>query len=354
MKRPAPLTFQLAAGVRRGVRLPQFDALKGLAMALVLEYHWHGAAGLPGPDALKGEVGVDIFLLASGILLGINSQDLQPREFLQRRFLRIYPAYWFALALFLCLNAHFFGDHRPWQDIALHVAGLHGFGRPEFFSSIDDSFWFISIIVLLYGAFLVLRRRLGDLGLLLLVGGGLTLLLADYYDATQNAGGGGHLAVRVPTVFLGLILGRIASGRPLEFHWSPVGVAGIVLLAYLALMRWYVFEYALIALAWTVAFLAADRWLRRRHGGRVLLAGFAALGVYSYEIYLLHQPLIRDYDRLAMARWWQIVYPTPFQVWVAMLAGAAVTAGAAWLLHRASEALFRRRRPAPPADRAAA
>lgn len=351
MKSPKPLTFRLAAGVPSGVRLPQFDALKGLAMALVLEYHWHGATGAVNGDALKGEVGVDIFLIASGILLGINSQDLSAGEFLKRRFFRIFPSYWAALALFLYFNLRCFADHRPASDIWLHVVGLHGFARPGDFSAINDSFWFISVIVLLYAAFLGLRRRLGDLGLLIAVGGALTLGLSVYYQATGNGGGAGHLAVRIPSVFLGLILGRVASGRPVEFSLGPTSAIGLALLAYLAVERWYVFEYPLLGLAWVVGFLSADRWLRRRHGGRVLLSAFSFLGVYSYEIYLLHQPLIRDYNKWTLAACWQILEPSHLQILASMAAALGVVMVASVLLHRASDALFRTlrtsRRPAP-------
>ncbi|HVW21320.1 MAG TPA: acyltransferase [Opitutaceae bacterium] len=343
--KPLPAsTLQAAPPVPRGVRLPALDGLKGVAMALVLCYHAGGVLGWE--NTLHGEVGVDVFLLVSGVLLAVNSFHLSPGEFLKRRFLRIYPSYWAALLLYLWLNSKYYADNRSPADIGLHFLGLHAFGSPLFFSSVNDSFWFISVIVLLYAAFFALRPRLHELSFVVGVGGLLTLGLWVYYQETNNAGGLAHLACRVPTAFLGLILGQLFSGRPTQVRLTLFGAAGLAALAYACLWRQLSLDYPLIGLAWGAVFLAVETKLRRFHPGRVLLAGLSLLGIYSYEIYLLHQPVIRDYNRLFLFQEWGIQHPTPRQLELSMAAAFALVVGVSVLLHQATEILFRRMRRA--------
>ncbi len=81
-----------------------------------------------------------------GMPLSNGSGELPARDFLRRRFFRIFPSYWMALALFVVLGTAF--RHRVFTlpDILLHVAGLHATFRGAYFSDINDSFWFITTI----------------------------------------------------------------------------------------------------------------------------------------------------------------------------------------------------------------
>lgn len=332
-------TIQLSPALPAGVRLPEIDRLKGLALILVLINHASGALGVT--DWAHGEVGVDIFIIVSGFTLALNSTGLSARDFFQRRFLRIYPAYWAALALFLCGNAWIFADHRPAADIWLHILGLHGFAQPQYFSSINDSFWFISIIVLLYAAFFLLRRRLHDLALVAGTGAVLTAAVCGLYLYTGNFGALLHLGVRMPDLFIGLIAGQLASGRKAEVGWSGLLATGLLAVGYLSVFRGVNFGDPVAGVAWIVLFLWADRLLMKSSAAAPIAGGFAFLGLYSYEIYLLHQPLIRDYDRHALAIWWQVMQPTQREYAAAIAATLVFVVILSVWLHRATDFLFR-------------
>jgi peptidoglycan/LPS O-acetylase OafA/YrhL len=331
--------IQLSPAFPPGTRLPEIDRLKGLALILVILNHANGALGVN--DWSHGEVGVDIFIILSGFTLALNSTALSAREFFQRRFLRIYPAYWAALALFLFGNAWIFADHRPAADIWLHLAGLHAFARPGYFSSINDSFWFISIIVLLYVVFFFLRRHLHDLALVAGTGALLTAAICEFYLRTGNLGALLHLGVRLPDLFIGLIAGQLASGRKAEVKVSAPLVAGLLAIGYLTVYVGINFGDPLGGVAWIALFLWADRLLMQSPAAALFAQGFGWLGLYSYEVYLLHQPLIRDYDRHALAVWWQVMQPTRGE-YVASIVGALVFVFflSVWL-HRATDFLFR-------------
>lgn len=332
-------TIQLSPACAAGVRLPQIDRLKGLALVLVVINHASGA--LDVTDWAHGEVGVDIFLILSGFTLALNSAGLSAAEFFRRRFLRIYPAYWAALALFLAGNAWIFADHRPAADIALHVLGLHAFANSQYFSSINDSFWFISIIVLLYGVFVLLRHRLHDLGLVVGTGALVTAAICYWYLQTGEIGALVHLGVRLPDLFIGLVAGQIASGRRTELRLGLVLVAGLAAIGYLSVYRGISFGDPLGGMAWIALFLWADRRLMQSPAATVFARGFAFLGLYSYEIYLLHQPLIRDYNRHALAVWWQVMQPSRGDLAASIVGGLIFTVILSVWLHRGTEYLFR-------------
>ena len=84
---------------------PGIGALRGLAAVLVVVQHGGmfatQAAGVPFTNLLKidfGALGVLTFFIISGFVIGLN-RHLPTGEFLLRRGLRIYPAFWAAYAL---------------------------------------------------------------------------------------------------------------------------------------------------------------------------------------------------------------------------------------------------------------
>ena len=68
---------------------------------------------------------------------------------------------------------------------------------------------------------------------------------------------------------------------------------------------------------------------------------FAFLGLYSYEVYLLHQPLIRDYSRHALAVWWQVLQPSRGDLLAGIIGALLLVFFLSVWLHRATERLFR-------------
>lgn len=98
--------------------MPQLDAVRTFAVAAVLLQHFVGLNNLPGPFATLpwGHLGVCLFFVLSGFLITgilIRSRDLVEengqsagfgaRQFYIRRFLRIFPLYYFIIALGLVL-----------------------------------------------------------------------------------------------------------------------------------------------------------------------------------------------------------------------------------------------------------
>ncbi len=109
----APLAGS-ASGLRESSRIPELDGLRGLAIFLVILYHYisvapHGAShtwpSRIGTILGQGATGVDLFFVLSGFLIGgiLLSTRESPRyykTFYLRRFHRIIPLYYGWILLF--------------------------------------------------------------------------------------------------------------------------------------------------------------------------------------------------------------------------------------------------------------
>jgi peptidoglycan/LPS O-acetylase OafA/YrhL len=282
------LLASLPAGPARGrVRLDGIDELKGVGLILVIAYHIGGVLDLA--NRWHGEVGVDVFLLVSGFLCALSPVETPWREFLRRRFVRIYPGYWMALALFIGLAGILLGRAFPWSDLVLDVLGVHAVVGGAYFSDVNESFWFVTTIVALYLTYLAIRRWSRDVLVVLGVGGLSTLVACLPYPGFE------HLAGRLPGFFIGAAIGQLVRSGEIGAGSGWVLALGGVAAGWLAVTQAVHFAYPVEAIGLAALVLGGRAVLARNWAGRAVLAPLRWLGVCSYEIYLLHQPLIRDY-----------------------------------------------------------
>ena len=326
-------------------RLPVLDELKGLAILLVVLYHAGGV--LVWQNLLHGDLGVDIFVILSGIGLTLSARTAtEPTvTFMRRRLVRIMPAYWIALTLYWPLNTHFLQLHYSAANVILHYLGIHGWFGDSIAMSINDSFWFITLILTLYLVFCAVRRFRDDLGRLIFVGGAFSWAFAYAMFATGQSGSFGHLGLRVPGFFAGLLIGQLLrDGRlTLKLDWPLFG--GIVLFAYVPYMQGFIFFSPLAALGLMAGFI----FLWKRYAAPSLQDGSSKvltfLGNHSLEIFLIHQPLIRDYNYYLHGRWFNIPVPTPGGLMIGIAAGIIVTLFVSVELRTLLARLFERSKP---------
>ena len=173
MTRPLEVPAFASAALERGLRLPSIDLMRGIAILSVICYHldtiiiipegWglvrdaNGAANLAAGSRLlhiillpfhMGRAGVNLFFVISGLCIHLRFAREQaadphapfaPKTFFLRRFFRIYPVYWVALAVgaFVAplLYAVIYRNDPPVsgfpqaRDLLAHVFMLHTFSK---------------------------------------------------------------------------------------------------------------------------------------------------------------------------------------------------------------------------------
>jgi peptidoglycan/LPS O-acetylase OafA/YrhL len=332
------LTVTLPGGPHAG-RLPALDELKGLAILLVVLYHAGGV--LVWRNLLHGDLGVDLFVLLSGMGLALSRQsDEPPGQFLRRRLLRIAPAYWLALGVYAIGNTIVLERPPTPLNLGLHVVGLHGFFGDFYGLSINDSFWFITLLVTIYGLYLWVRR-VPATETVLLIGGVISLAVAFAYFFTGQSGMFAHFGLRLPGFFLGVLLGRLLRDGRLDIGLNATLTLALALLVYVPYTQGIVFHTAVAGLALGAVYVFG---LRRALAPAPKVRGaLAFLGAHSLEIFLIHQPLLRDYNKIWQIRWFGIEQPTPTTMALGMVVASAVTILLAVELKRLTDRLFARR-----------
>lgn len=116
-------------------RYPYLDALRGIAILLVIGYHttiftFHPPSNILFRIAGEGARGVQLFYIVSALTLfitldasGFVGKKIEQMKFFIRRFFRIAPMFYFAIIVF-CLGAIFFPVWKHWFALDINPASL--------------------------------------------------------------------------------------------------------------------------------------------------------------------------------------------------------------------------------------
>lgn len=334
-------------------RLLSIDALRGLAALGVVLYHAvHQTSGAVPDNLFKypvkliqflssfGYIGVFLFFVISGFCIHLQwararaagqKHQVNFGAFWKRRIRRLYPPYLIALAVFLVMTALTAGidvTHFFFYDVVMHLLMLHNLD-PLTCYSINGVFWTLAIEEQLYLAYfllLFLRTRWGWGPTLLIC----ALARVGWFFFSHLIWLKTGIGIPVPeaaashwfTWALGAIAVEAAFGLVVIPKWCRniwLGGAAVVLASAISIALpnmqkdTLVHDAAWLLMhpAWGFGFFivvnrfvhAEKLWLVERVKPR-LIAGFAAIGVFSYSLYLTHELVI-------MQSWWFVFKGLP-------------------------------------------
>lgn len=290
------------------------------------------------PLSIMAGVGVNLFLFLSGF--GLTASNLQKQlgiwKFYQRRLLKLLVPFWLAVAVFLVADWLILGKTYSLVFIGQAVLGI--FKSADLYRDLNSPLWYFTFILIYYLLFPLFfsKKRVWLTALLLFVVGDFFVRLNPVYFSNVM-----HL-YRVHTFAfpLGILAAWAVAKMPsavileeLSKGWKAVGYYALIFISLSA------FVYAnlnsgigespakeqwmslLAVLAIVMVFVLKKREYRL----------FSIFGLYSYEIYLWHWPILYRYN---------FIYGY-MPDWLATIVYLVLFIGIAWLAQKVSGSIFK-------------
>ena len=323
-------------------RFQWLDSVKGMAVIWIALYHCllsYGGGNLPWPItpgsfsafvqqcaqgsvfsdfscALEGIIAaiiqrgpqaVGVFILFSGFGLtyslakrgGLNGSWAL---WYRRRLTRLFPVYWLAHLVFLVSPFTVLHDPVDYRFL-LSFFGNRVFPVDKMFFYLVPAWWFLGLLIELYIFFPLLfglMQRLGwvkYLGLCILLNSAANYVLLDIVKANGYYEMGAFFVCRLWEFAAGMTMGKLMGERPdwtlgRLLSWKGFFAGAIVYALGLFSDQpnfLYIFSDGLTATGLSVILIHAAYRLDSIPG---LGSSIARAGVYSYGIYLFHQPYV--------------------------------------------------------------
>ena len=322
--------------------------LKGLGILTVVFAHFAYMlvtnADFLFPLSIIAGVGVDLFLFMSGygLTVGMLKKPLPIFEFYKRRVIKIFIPFWVAIILIFAANAIFLDIH---YTVPYMIQSLLGwFPTAEGFNDVNSPFWYITWMMMFYILFpLVFSTKRPWLSAIIL---SVIATLIGVYNPLEMGDNWLHrlhtVAFSLGIIFAWLLFETKDKENKLvvylkEFRNKAKFTPYIVI----ALMLGVVVYMSLHTTAnhWpTLTAILGKGYFVDQLTSIVIMFAFIVIfslkkfdnkflsiyGLYSFEVYLIHWPLIGRYD----------IFFDIFPAWAAVIAWLITFIVVSWLLQK--------------------
>ncbi len=281
--------------------------LKGVAILMIvlshIGYFLVSDTRFLWPLSIAAGVGVNLFLLLSGFGLTASNlqKELKPGQFYKKRLWKLFPPFWLALAVFLAADFFILGKAYSLGYVIKAIFGI--ITHADLYLDINSPLWYFTFILFYYLLFpLVFSKKRPWLSAIILFIAGETLVrlqpaflndVMHLYKVHTIAFPLGVLAAGlIPKLPSAAILERLARGwRAIGYYLVMIGL--IVLFIYTAInsgVGGSALTEQMISMITVLAIILI--FVMKKAEFRL----FSIFGLYSYEIYLWHWPLMYRYN----------------------------------------------------------
>jgi len=355
---------------RLNSRIPELDGLRGLAILLVLVWHyfissisvgvgtWQAYAVVPFRLTWSG---VDLFFVLSGFLIGGILYDVKNSEnyfkvFYFRRIYRIFPVYFIWAVLFVC-GLHFVGADGPIALRRLFNRGIPAWSYflflQNFYMAAHQAFgprfmaitWSLAVEEQFYLLLPFFIRKLSLRGITTLAVTAIVVAplarLILSWSGNDYVGPQTLLPCRADALGAGVLIAIACRNKNawawLESHRPHLYAATLVLgcgLLFLSLREQYLYVFGL---TWIAAFYATLFLLIVADPGRIEKAIFGSqllkrLGTVSYSVYLFHEGINGIFHQVVFGREPRIVGLSSLGLTLLSLAVVLLLSAISWQL----------------------
>jgi peptidoglycan/LPS O-acetylase OafA/YrhL len=310
-------------------RILELDVLRGVAILLVMGLHW---PAYPIWSTV-GHCGVDLFFVLSGFLISNllfteyrRTGNVQLRRFFFRRMLKLYPSFYFMLAISvpyaLCMK-YALSSKMFWAEFTMtqNYIGTSMWGH-TWSLCVEEHFYILLPLLLAY----LMRRNKGAENPFqsipwIFAGLAVVCLAFRFIGAAEDPSNHRlHYApshMRFDSLFFGVFLSYLHNFRPAilqklmsdpwRFPLSVLSLAGLLpgLLVDGSDPFYYTIGFTTLYLSFgTLLALALYQPKQRKavdkpHG--LVARTIARVGIYSYTLYLWNSPLVDVFDHVLKA-----------------------------------------------------
>lgn len=319
--------------------------LKGLAILMIVISHigyflvtdhrflW--------PLSIAAGVGVNLFLFLSGFGLAASQmqKNLTPGQFYKKRLLKIFTPFWLMLVVFVALDFFILKINYSWEFLGKAAVGI--FTRADLYHDLNSPLWYLTFIIGYYLLFpLVFFKKCPWLSAIILYAAGYLLVfwspaflnnVLHLYKVHLIAFPLGVLVAWAITKLKNPeILERLSRGwRAIGYYLVLVGLLALFIYTNThsginsadASARKEELMSILGILAIVLVFIMKKREFRM----------LSLFGIYSYEIYLWHWPIMYRYD----------IFYSWLPAWLSTILYLGLFLGVGWAANRAVGLLSR-------------